>query len=56
MVRIDQRDGGSISQPPPTTRIGGGDGLVLVGRGGGKLYSILTTPAKAQAGRAVYRR
>jgi voltage-gated potassium channel Kch len=55
VVRIDQRDGDSISQPPPDTRIGAGDGLVLVGRGGGKLYSILTTPAKAQAGRTVYR-
>ena len=30
-------------------------GMVLVGRGGGKLYSILTTPAKTQAGRTVFR-
>jgi len=56
IVRIDQRDGESISQPPADTRIGAGDGLVLVGRGGGKLYSLLTTPAKTQAGRTVYRR
>ena len=56
IVRIDQRDGDSISQPPAGTRIGAGDGLVLVGRGGGKLYSLLTTPAKTQAGRTVYRR
>lgn len=55
VVRIDQRDGQVISQPPPDTRIHGGDGLVLVGRGGGKLYSILTTPAKTQAGRTIYR-
>lgn len=46
VVRIDRRDGESISQPPLDTRIGAGDGLVLVGRGGGKLYEILTTPAK----------
>jgi voltage-gated potassium channel Kch len=56
VVRIDQRDGQSISQPPAGTRIGAGDGLVLVGRGGGKLYSLLTTPAKTQAGRTTYRR
>jgi len=55
VVRIDQRDGASISQPPPTTRIGAGDGLVLVGRGGGKLYSILTKPAKPQSGRSPFR-
>ncbi|MGZ3275364.1 MAG: potassium channel family protein [Caulobacteraceae bacterium] len=55
VVRIDQRDGASISQPPADTRIGAGDGLVLVGRGGGKLYSILTTPAKTQSGRTVFR-
>jgi voltage-gated potassium channel len=55
VVRIDQRDGESVSQPPPDTRINAGDGLVLVGRGGGKLYSILTSPAKAQAGRTTHR-
>jgi K+/H+ antiporter YhaU regulatory subunit KhtT len=55
VVRLDQRDGGTISQPPQDTRIGAGDGLVLVGRGGGKLYSLLTAPAKAQAGRTVFR-
>jgi voltage-gated potassium channel len=56
MVRIDQKDGQVISQPPPETRIHGGDGLMLVGRGGGKLYGTLTMPAKARAGRTVYQR
>lgn len=56
VVRIEQRDGDRISQPPPSTKIGAGDGLVLVGRGGGKLYGILTRPAKVQAGRTVYGR
>ena len=56
VVRLDQRDGGTISQPPADTRISAGDGLVLVGRGGGKLYSLLTSPAKIQAGRSSFRR
>ena len=56
VVRLDQRDGGTISQPPADTRISAGDGLVLVGRGGVKLYSLLTSPAKIQAGRSSFRR
>ena len=55
VVRLDQHTGGTISQPPADTRIAAGDGLVLVGRGGGKLFSILSAPAKAQAGRTVFR-
>ena len=55
VVRIDPKDGGSVSQPPPDTRIKAGDGLMLVGRGGGKLYSILTMAAKSHAGRTAFR-
>jgi voltage-gated potassium channel len=54
VVRIDPKDGESVSQPPPETRIRAGDGLMLVGRGGGKLYSILTMAAKAH-GRTAFR-
>jgi voltage-gated potassium channel len=44
VVRID-RGGETIDRPPADTRIGPGDGLVLVGRMHGEISTLLETPA-----------
>lgn len=45
VVRIDRRGGESISRPPADTRIGAGDGLLLVGRMSGAIGAMLSAPA-----------
>ena len=45
VVRIDRRGGDEIiSRPPGDTRIGAGDGLVLVGRTSGRISAIMGAP------------
>lgn len=43
VVRIDRRGGDSLERPAADTRIGAGDGLVLVGRKSGEISALLET-------------
>jgi voltage-gated potassium channel len=45
VVRIDRRGGETIDRPPADTRIGPGDGLLLVGRTRGEIAALVETPA-----------
>ncbi len=55
VVQIDQRDGDTITRPPGSTRIGAGDGLLVVGRLGGELSALVSGPAvRPRAGRTIF--
>jgi voltage-gated potassium channel len=45
VVRIDRREGGTLDRPPADTKIGAGDGLVLVGRTSGEIAALVETPS-----------
>jgi len=56
VVQINRRDGEAVTRPEPSTLIGDGDGLVLVGRGGqageiGKLFGAAGRPASRVSAR-----
>jgi voltage-gated potassium channel Kch len=50
VVQIDRRDGDTITRPPPSTVVGPGDGLLVVGRPGASLSGLMTAP-KPRGGR-----
>jgi voltage-gated potassium channel len=55
VVQINRRDGEPITRPGGGVLVGAGDGLVIVGRGGGELNAALTAPpVKPRAGRTTF--
>ena len=44
IVQLNRRDGDSITDPPKTTRVEPGDGVVLVGRSGQAISAMFATP------------
>ena len=44
VVQIDRQGGDTITRPPAATKIGAGDGLVVVGRTGGALSAAMAPP------------
>jgi voltage-gated potassium channel Kch len=55
VVQINRRDGETVTRPPGTLKIEAGDGLVVVGRGGGRVNAIFAEPAeRPRAGRTVF--
>jgi len=50
VVQIDRQGGDTITRPPASTRIGAGDGLLVVGRTGGALSAAMAAP-KPRPGR-----
>jgi voltage-gated potassium channel Kch len=55
VVQLNPRDGEAVTRPPGDTRIGAGDGLVLVGRSGAALSAIFSAPAeRVRAGRTTF--
>jgi voltage-gated potassium channel Kch len=55
VVQINRAGGEVVSRPPADLRVLPGDGLLVVGRSGGRIKSIFTAPAeRARAGRTIY--
>jgi len=55
VVQINRRDGETVTRPAGDLRIEAGDGLVVVGRVGGRMNAIFTAPAeRPRAGRTVF--
>ncbi len=55
VVQINRRDGETVTRPSGDLRIEAGDGLLLVGRSGGRANAIFTAPAeRPRAGRTVF--
>ena len=55
VVQINRRDGETVTRPAGALKIEAGDGLVVVGRGGGRINAIFTEPAeRPRAGRTVF--
>jgi Trk K+ transport system NAD-binding subunit len=55
VVQINRRDGETVTRPPGDLKIEAGDGLVVVGRSGGRVNAIFTAPAqRPRAGRTVF--
>ncbi len=55
VVQIDPNGGEAITRPDGSTKIGAGDGLVVVGRTGSELNAVFSAPAvKARAGRTTF--
>jgi voltage-gated potassium channel len=50
VVQIDRQGGETVTRPPGATKIGAGDGLVVVGRSGGALSAAMSAP-KSRPGR-----
>jgi K+/H+ antiporter YhaU regulatory subunit KhtT len=52
VVRIDRRDGETLTRPDPATRIAAGDGLLVVGRNRGQFSAIVSSgPGRPRGGR-----
>jgi voltage-gated potassium channel Kch len=55
VVQINRRHGEPITRPPGDCRIDAGDGLVIVGRTGGRATALFQAPAeRPRAGRTVF--
>ena len=55
VVQVDHREGETITRPPPQTKVGAGDGLLVVGRMGSELSALFSEPAaRPRAGRTTY--
>jgi voltage-gated potassium channel Kch len=55
VVQINRRNGENVTRPPGDLRIEVGDGLVVVGRGRGKVTAVFAMPAeRPRAGRTVF--
>jgi voltage-gated potassium channel Kch len=55
IVQINRKHGDPITRPPRDLRIDPGDGLVIVGRTGGRLTALFTAPAqRPRAGRTTF--
>ncbi|HEX4179302.1 MAG TPA: NAD-binding protein [Caulobacteraceae bacterium] len=55
VVQINRRDGETVTRPPGDLLIDAGDGLLVVGRVGGRTNTLFTAPAaRPRAGRTVF--
>ncbi len=55
VVRVDRRDGETLTRPDPATRIAAGDGLLVVGRNRGDFSAIVSGgPGRPGGGRTAF--
>ena len=55
IVQVERPGGDTVTRPPPDFKLAAGDGLMVVGRGGGLLHATVSAPATPiRAGRATY--
>ncbi len=55
VIQINRSGGEVVTRPPSDLRVLPGDGVMVVGRSGGRIKAIFTAPAeRARAGRTIY--